>query len=46
MKKAENEIKNRIGVELDEGCFYDDLSIGEMKSVNLPFTRYAAAVNY
>lgn len=36
LKKAENEIKNRIGVVLDEGCFYEDLTTGEMKSVIAP----------
>jgi len=36
MKKAEHEIKNRIGVVLDEGCFYDDLTMGEMKGVIAP----------
>jgi ABC-2 type transport system ATP-binding protein len=36
MEKNEQEIKNRIGVVLDEGCFYDDLTMAEMKSVIAP----------
>jgi len=36
MKNAEHEIKNRIGVVLDEGCFYDDLTMAEMKSIIAP----------
>ncbi len=33
MEKNEKQIKNRIGVVLDDGCFYDELSLAEMKSV-------------
>lgn len=36
MKKNEQEIKNRIGIVLDDGCFYDELSLGEMKSIISP----------
>ena len=32
----EKELKNRIGVVLDEGYFYDDLTMSEMKSVIAP----------
>ncbi len=32
----EREIKNRIGVVLDEGGFYDELTITEMKSIIAP----------
>lgn len=32
----EREIKNRIGVVLDEGGFYDELTIAEMKSIIAP----------
>jgi ABC-2 type transport system ATP-binding protein len=35
-EKNEREIKNRIGVVLDEGYFYDDLTMAEMKSVIAP----------
>ena len=35
-RSAEHEIKNRIGVVLDEGCFYDELSMTEMKSIIAP----------
>lgn len=33
MDKNEKQIKNRIGVVLDDGCFYDELSMAEMKSI-------------
>lgn len=33
MEKNEAQIKNRIGVVLDDGCFYDELSLAEMKSI-------------
>lgn len=33
MDKNEKEIKNRIGIVLDDGCFYDELSLTEMKSI-------------
>ena len=32
----EREIKDRIGVVLDEGCFYDTMTIKEMKSIIAP----------
>ncbi|NLI53281.1 MAG: ABC transporter ATP-binding protein [Clostridiales bacterium] len=32
----ETEIKNRIGVVLDEGYFYDDLSMAQMKGILAP----------
>ncbi|MBZ9685615.1 ABC transporter ATP-binding protein [Clostridium estertheticum] len=34
--KHEHELKNRIGVVLDEGCFYDELTMKEMKSIIAP----------
>ncbi len=34
--KHQREIKNRIGVVLDEGYFYDELTMAEMKSVLAP----------
>ncbi len=33
MEKDERQIKDRIGVVLDDGCFYDELSLAEMKSI-------------
>ena len=33
MEKNEKKIKNRIGIVLDDGCFYDELSLSEMKSI-------------
>ena len=36
MDNSEQELKNRIGVVLDDGCFYDDLSMAEMKSIIAP----------
>ncbi|MBU3175212.1 ABC transporter ATP-binding protein [Clostridium estertheticum] len=36
MDKHEHELKNRIGVVLDGNCFYDELSMKEMKSIIAP----------
>ena len=36
MDKHGEELKNRIGVVLDEGCFYDELTMKEMKSIIAP----------
>lgn len=33
MEKNEKKIKDRIGIVLDNGCFYDELSLTEMKSI-------------
>ena len=33
MEKNEKKIKDRIGIVLDDGCFYDELSLSEMKSI-------------
>jgi len=33
MEGNEGKIKDRIGIVLDEGCFYDELTLSEMKSV-------------
>lgn len=33
MDKNEQQIKNRIGAVLDDGCFYEELSMAEMKSI-------------
>ncbi len=34
--KYEREIKDRIGIVLDEGAFYDELTMAEMKSIVAP----------
>jgi len=36
MDKHGPELKNRIGFVLDDGCFYDDLTMKEMKSIIAP----------
>ena len=36
MQSHEQEIKNRIGVVLDDGYFYEELSLAEMKSIISP----------
>lgn len=38
MDMAENEqqIKERIGIVLDDGCFYDELTLAEMKNIIAP----------
>ena len=36
MSTHEQEIKNRIGVVLDDGAFYEDLTMGEMKRIIAP----------
>ena len=33
MDKNERQIKDRIGIVLDDGCVYDELSLAEMKSI-------------
>ena len=33
MDKNERQLKDRIGIVLDDGCFYDELSLAEMKSI-------------
>lgn len=33
MERNAKQIKNRIGVVLDDGCFYEELSLAEMKSI-------------
>lgn len=33
MNKDEKQIKERLGIILDDGCFYDELSLSEMKSI-------------
>jgi len=36
MESNEQELKNRIGIVLDEGYFYDELTMDEMKSIIAP----------
>lgn len=36
MAKNEQKIKERIGIVLDDGCFYDELTLSEMKNVISP----------
>jgi ABC-2 type transport system ATP-binding protein len=36
MEKHEHELKNRIGIVLDDGGFYDELTLSEMKTVIAP----------
>lgn len=36
MEGNENEVKGRVGIVLDEGCFYDELTLSEMKNVIAP----------
>lgn len=36
MGRNEKQIKNRLGIVLDDGCFYEELSLEEMKSVIAP----------
>lgn len=36
LKHNSQELKNRIGIVLDDGCFYDELSMSEMKSIVAP----------
>lgn len=33
MEKNEKQVKDRIGIVLDDGCFYEELSLAEMKSI-------------
>lgn len=36
MERNEKQIKDRIGIVLDDGCFYEELSLSEMKSIVAP----------
>lgn len=36
MERSEKQIKDRLGIVLDDGCFYEELSLEEMKSVIAP----------
>ena len=36
MERSEKQIKDRLGIVLDDGCFYEELSLAEMKSIIAP----------
>lgn len=36
MGQNERQIKDRLGIVLDDGCFYEELSLSEMKSILAP----------
>lgn len=36
MEQNEKQIKDRLGIVLDDGCFYEELSLAEMKSIVAP----------
>lgn len=36
MEHHKHELKNRIGIVLDDGCFYDELTMSEMKNIIAP----------
>lgn len=36
MAQNERQIKDRLGIVLDDGCFYEELSLTEMKSIIAP----------
>lgn len=40
MDENEQELKNRIGIVFDEGYFYEDLTMAEMKSIIAPAYKY------
>lgn len=45
MDKHERELKNRIGIVFDEGYFYDEMTLSEMKSILAPaYTNWDEAV--
>ena len=46
MQKNEKELKNRIGIVLDDGCFYNELSMSEMKSIIAPAYSTWSEQNY
>lgn len=46
IQKHETEIKNRIGVVLDDGCFYDELSMAEMKNIIAPAYTSWCEIDY
>lgn len=46
METHESELKNRIGVVLDEGGFYDELTLSEMKDVIAPAYSSWSEQNY
>lgn len=46
MEQHERELKNRIGVVLDDGGFYDELTMSEMKNVIAPAYSYWSEQDY
>lgn len=45
MDKHERDLKNRIGIVFDEGYFYDDMTLSEMKSIIAPaYTNWDEAI--
>ena len=36
MERNEKQIKDRLGIVLDDGCFYEELTLAEMKSIIAP----------
>jgi ABC-2 type transport system ATP-binding protein len=45
MKDNAQDFRNRIGIVLDEGCFYDELTLEDMKSILAPaYSRWDEAV--
>lgn len=36
MEQNERQIKDRLGIVLDDGCFYEELTLAEMKSIIAP----------
>lgn len=45
MDKHERELKNRIGIVFDEGYFYEEMTLSEMKSIIAPaYTNWDEAV--
>lgn len=46
MERHECELKNRVGVVLDDGCFYDELTMAEMKDIIAPAYTEWSERNY
>lgn len=46
MDGSESKIKDRIGIVLDERCFYDELTLSEMKNVIAPAYRNWCEQNF
>lgn len=46
MSGKEEQIKNRIGIVLDDGCFYDELTLAEMKKIIAPAYKLWSEADY